>query len=101
MEIDELARIVSDRSGIEAAAAQKVLEALFATLGEELAKDEKVEVPGLGTFVRKRGKESGDKAKTLFRSWRGKTAGKRKGKTVRSFRKARKKMPKKAKGRSP
>jgi nucleoid DNA-binding protein len=69
MKLAELTQAVNAQSSIEPQAVQKVLEAAFAILGEELTKAEKVEIQGLGTFVRKPSRKSGKEARTLFKSW--------------------------------
>jgi len=69
MKVGELAQIVSNRSGIEPQAVQKVLEAAFAVLGEALTKEEKVEFEGFGIFERRQNRKSDGNGKTLFRLW--------------------------------
>ncbi len=71
MKLDELAKAVSAKSGTDSQAAHKVLEATFAVLAEQLAKENKVALQGLGTFIRKEGKEPG-KSRTMFKAWSGK-----------------------------
>jgi nucleoid DNA-binding protein len=96
VKIEDLARTVSEKSGLEPLAVRNVLETAFALLAEELSKDDKVELRGLGTFVRKQSRKSGKGEKTLFRSWSAAGA-KDKDRKERRPRKARKKTQAKAK----
>jgi nucleoid DNA-binding protein len=69
VKIEELTLTISDKSGVEPQAVRNVLEVTFALLGERLSREETVELQGLGTFVRKKSKNSGKQGKTLFKSW--------------------------------
>ena len=99
MKIEELTEAVSAKCDVELLAIQKVLEASFVILAEELARGEKVEVQGLGTFVRKQGKAPGKKEKTLFKSWS--ATGARKGRASKNGKKRKKSTRKGKKENSP
>jgi nucleoid DNA-binding protein len=101
VKIEELTLTVSDKSGVEPQAVQRVLEAAFALLGEELTKERKVELQGLGTFVRKQNRKSDKPGRTLFKSWSATGAKSKKRKAGKGRKKARKKMRKTEKGSSP
>jgi nucleoid DNA-binding protein len=66
MDIEELARAVSKESSVERSTTLRVLEATFAIIGAELAKEQKVGIPGFGTIVRKLSRKSGKEGKILF-----------------------------------
>ena len=68
MDMNEIAQAISAKTGVDVQSTQKVLVAAFAVLGEQLTKEEKVKLEGLGTFLRKAGKEPG-KSRTLFKAW--------------------------------
>ncbi|HEY3637430.1 MAG TPA: HU family DNA-binding protein [Rhizomicrobium sp.] len=128
MKLEEMTQTVSEKSGVERQDVRKVLETAFAMLGEELAKGEKVELQGLGTFVRKQNNKAGKKGKMVFKSWSAENAGIKKGnagktgkagkignagkggpgskassagKAAKAARKARRKAKKKEKGNAP
>ena len=82
-------------------AVQNVLEAAFALLGEELNKDKKVELQGLGIFVRKQNRKSKKQEKTLFKSWSAKGAKSKKREAANGGKKAKRKTRKTKKGSSP
>jgi len=102
VKINEFAESVSVKSGVDPQAAEKVLDAAFAMLSEQMAKGEKIELQGLGTFVRKEAKEPGKKARTIFKPWGAKAAGAKgakggKGKKNKAARKQKQKARKAAK----
>ncbi len=69
MKLKELAQTVSEKSGVDPQSATKVLHAAFGILSEQLGKDEKVRLQGLGSFVRKEGKQPGKAGRTVFKPW--------------------------------
>lgn len=75
MKLNELVESVSATSGVDPQAAEKILDAAFAVLSEHMAKGEKVELQGLGTFIPREGKGPGKKARTVFKPWGAKAAG--------------------------
>lgn len=91
VKIEELALTISDKSSVEPQAVRKVLEATFAFLGDRLSKEEKVELQGLGTFVRKESRKSNRQGKMLFKSWAATGAKSKKRKAGKGRKKARKK----------
>lgn len=101
MKIEELTLTISDKTGVEPPAVQKVLEATFALLGERLGKEGKVDLRGLGTFVRKQSRKSDKREKTLFKSWSEKGAKGKKRAVTKSHKKTRRKTRKTKKGSSP
>jgi hypothetical protein len=101
VKFEDLAQAVSARSGVDLQSTQKVLDAAFGALNEDLARKERIEFQGLGTFIQKQGRKTGTKGKTLFRSWSAARAGGEMGKEEKSKKKARKKVRKGAKHESP
>lgn len=101
MDLKELTLAVSGKSSVEPPIVQKVLETAFEILGAELAKNEKVEIQGLGTFVRRQSRKSGKEGKTLFRSWSAKRTKGNTRKAVNGRKKTKKKTPKRKTEKSP
>jgi nucleoid DNA-binding protein len=101
VKIDDLTQTVSDRSGVEPQAVKKILESAFAVLGEELAKEDKLELQGLGTFIRRQNRKPGARGRTLFKSWSVKSARIKKRKAGNAKKKAKRKTRKTEKGSSP
>lgn len=50
MKKSELIAVLAEQSGLKKVEAQKALDALIAIVGDELAKGEKVQIAGFGTF---------------------------------------------------
>ena len=99
MKIEELTLAISDESGVETQAVKKVLESVFALLSERLSKEEKVELQGLGTFVRKQSRKANKQGKTLFKSWSATGSENKKRKAAKGRKKAGKKNSEKPKKR--
>jgi nucleoid DNA-binding protein len=66
MKLVELSEIVSKQSKQDEASVRKALRAAIAILKEQIAKEERFQVQGLGTFIRREGKEPG-KSRVVFR----------------------------------
>ncbi len=59
MKLAELSEVLSAKTKVEAASVKKVLTAAFAVLSEQMNKEERTQVQGLGTFIKKAGKKTG------------------------------------------
>jgi nucleoid DNA-binding protein len=66
MKLAELAKTASMKSGLDESSVHKALKAAMAALSEQIGKEERTRVPGLGVFVHKAGKEEG-KSRILFK----------------------------------
>ena len=66
MKLTELTEVVSKQVKVDEVIVRKTLRAALSVLKDEIAKEEKFLVPGLGSFVRKEGKEPGT-VRTLFK----------------------------------
>ena len=73
MKLNELSEIISKQAKVEETAVRKTLKATIAHLRELIEKEERVVVPGLGSFVRREGKEPGQ-SRILFRPFKEKEA---------------------------
>jgi nucleoid DNA-binding protein len=69
MKLNELAEIISKQAKVDEVSARKTLRATIAYLKEQIAKEERFVVPGLGSFIRKEGKEPG-MTRTLFKPFK-------------------------------
>lgn len=69
MKINELAEIISKQSKVDEISVRKTLKATIAYMREQIAKEERFIVPGLGSFIRKEGKEPGT-MRTLFKPFK-------------------------------
>jgi hypothetical protein len=68
MELKELVQAVSDSTGVAPDSVRKVLDAAFIVVNKEMGGEEAVKLQGLGTFMRKPGKDQGD-SRVVFRPW--------------------------------
>jgi nucleoid DNA-binding protein len=59
MKLNELSEIISKQAKVDESSVRKTLKATAAFLKEQIAKEERFSVPGLGSFIRKEGKEPG------------------------------------------
>lgn len=66
MKFAELTEVVSKLAKFDEKTVRKVLTVALTVIREEMAKEEKALIPGIGTFVRKEGKEPGS-TRTVFR----------------------------------
>jgi nucleoid DNA-binding protein len=66
MKLAELADVVSKQTKVDEVTVRKALKAALSVIKEQIAKEEKFLVPGLGSFIRKDGKEPGE-SRTLFK----------------------------------
>ncbi len=66
MKLNELAEIVSKQAKMDEVSVRKTLKATMTYLKEQIDKEERLMVPGLGSFIRKAGKEPGI-SRILFR----------------------------------
>jgi len=73
MKLNELSEIISKQAKVEETAVRKTLKATITHLRELIEKEERVVVPGLGSFVRREGKEPGQ-SRILFRPFKEKEA---------------------------
>ena len=61
----EFINAVAEKEGIEKKCAEKAVNAVFATIAQELAKGEKVQLVGFGTFeIRERAEKQGRNPRT-------------------------------------
>jgi nucleoid DNA-binding protein len=67
MTMKELVEAVSTKSNVEANVVKKVLTAAIAALQTDIAKEAKVKVQGLGTFVRRTSKKDPEKSRITFK----------------------------------
>jgi nucleoid DNA-binding protein len=65
MKLAELADVVSKQTKVDEVTVRKALKAALSVIKEQIAKEEKFLVPGLGSFIRKEGKEG--ESRTLFK----------------------------------
>jgi hypothetical protein len=66
VKLNELAEIVSKQAKMDEVSVRKTLKATMTYLKEQIDKEERLMVPGLGSFIRKAGKEPGI-SRILFR----------------------------------
>jgi nucleoid DNA-binding protein len=59
MKLGELSEIISKEAKVDEASVRKTLKAAAAFVKEQIAKEERFSMPGLGSFIRKEGKEPG------------------------------------------
>jgi nucleoid DNA-binding protein len=59
MKLNELSEIVSKQAKVEETAVRRTLKVTIALLKEQIEKEDRVLIPGLGSFIRKEGKEPG------------------------------------------
>ena len=61
----EFINAVAEKEGIEKKCAEKAVNAVFATIAQELAKGEKIQLVGFGTFeIRERAEKQGRNPRT-------------------------------------
>jgi nucleoid DNA-binding protein len=101
VKIEDLTRAVSEQNGAEPGDVRKILDTAFSLLGAQLSKEEKVELQGFGTFVRRKSRKSEKQTRTLFRSWSATGEKGAKRKAAKARKKARKKTRKSNKGGVP
>ena len=68
MNLKELVESVSGSTGIAAASVKRVLDATISAVNKEMEGEEPIKLQGLGTFVRRAGKEDGT-TRIVFRPW--------------------------------
>jgi nucleoid DNA-binding protein len=73
MKLNELAEIISKQTRVDEISVRKTLKATIAYLREQIAQEERFTVPGMGSFIRKEGKEPG-MTRTLFKPFKEKEA---------------------------
>ena len=66
MKFTELTEVVSKLAKADEKIVRRTLKAAMAVIREEMEKEDKVLVPGLGSFIRKEGKEPGS-SRTIFK----------------------------------
>jgi len=74
MKFAELTEVVSKLVKVDEMTVRKTLKVAITVIREEMAKEEKVLVPGLGLFIRKDGKEPGS-SRTVFKPAKEKAQG--------------------------
>jgi|HubBroStandDraft_2_1064218.scaffolds.fasta_scaffold206430_2 nucleoid DNA-binding protein len=66
--------VISKATKVEKASVRKVINATVEALRDEIAKEERVSFPRLGSFIRRPGKEPGE-SRVVFRPWAPKEPG--------------------------
>lgn len=71
VKLNELTEIISKQAKVDETSVRKTLKAMTAYFKEQITKEERFTAPGLGSFVRKEGKEPGT-SRILFKPFKDK-----------------------------